>query len=481
MKKLLIVIFFLILGIQLHAQSKKWTLQECVEYALKNNISVKNSELDLELSEIEKSDAIGNYLPSLNASASNSWNTGLTQDVTTGVLRTQTSRNSSYNVGVGINIFSGLVNYRSLQRSKLSKLASQYQLDKMEDDIALFVANNFLQVLLNKANLEVILAQNAVTLDQIKRTNDLVEVGVLPRGDLLEIKATNASEKQRISVAENTLKISLLSLAQLLLIKDYENFDIADDVYQIIDDGFSSKNVSEIIEAAKQNRFEVKIAEKNLEIAEKDLQIVRSTYYPTLNAFFNYNTRESNSKRFTQSIDPDNPTITTQIGVVESTGEPVIGTFPNTFIEELNPLPFMDQLYINDGISYGFQLSVPVFNGFSTRNNVKRSAINKIRSELLLEQAKLDLESNVYQAYVNTKGALKSYESAMSALESQELAYQYAKDRYDVGLTNAFDFSQSKLRYDNAQIEVNRSKYEYIFKLKVLELYFGIPATELKF
>ena len=136
---------------------------------------------------------------------------------------------------------------------------------------------------------------------------------------------------------------------------------------------------------------------------------------------------------------------------------------------------------LNDGISYGFQLSVPIFNGFSTRNSVKRNIINLKRTEFQLEQAKLDLESNVYQAYVDAEGSQKAYDAALVALESQELAYQYAKDRYDVGLTNAFDFSQSKLRYDQALIEVNRAKYDYIFKLKVLELFFGIPATELKF
>jgi outer membrane protein len=103
------------------------------------------------------------------------------------------------------------------------------------------------------------------------------------------------------------------------------------------------------------------------------------------------------------------------------------------------------------------------------------------RQEYVLEQTKLDLESNVYQAFVDAKGSLKSYEAAQKALESQELAYQYGKDRYDVGLTNAFDFSQSKLRYDSAKIELNRAKYDYIFKLKVLELYFGISPTELKF
>jgi outer membrane protein len=110
-----------------------------------------------------------------------------------------------------------------------------------------------------------------------------------------------------------------------------------------------------------------------------------------------------------------------------------------------------------------------------------RSKINLERSKFQLEQAELDLESTVYQAFIDAEGALKSYDAALKALESQELAYQYAKERYDVGLINALDFSQSKLRYDNSVINRNRAKYDYIFKLKVLELYFGIPATELKF
>jgi outer membrane protein len=126
-------------------------------------------------------------------------------------------------------------------------------------------------------------------------------------------------------------------------------------------------------------------------------------------------------------------------------------------------------------------MNIPIFNGNSTRNNVKRSKLNLMRRELLLEQAKMDLESTVYQAFVDAKGALKSYDAAVKAMNSQQLAYQYAQQRYDVGLINAFDFSQSKTRYDNAVIDVNRAKYDYIFKLKVLELYFGVPVSELKF
>jgi len=441
MKKLVILFLFLSIGFSVNAQNKKWTLQECVEYALKNNISVKQSELDLKLSDIEKSDAIGNFLPTLNGSARVSENIGLSFNPATGNAETEKTLSASGGLNVGVNIFNGLRNYRQLQRAKLSQLASQYNLDKIQDDIALFVANSYLQVLLNKANLKVIQSQNEVTQQQISRTNDLVDAGVLPRGDLLEIKATDASEKQRIAVSENTVTISLISLAQLLLVKDYSTFDIVEDDYNIIDDGFSSKNVDEVITAAKENRFEVKIAEKDVEMSEKDLQISKGAYLPSLSGFFGYNTNYTDA----------------------------------------SPLDFVDQLSLNDGVNYGVSLTVPVFNGFSVRNNVKRNKINVLRSEFQLEQATLDLESNVYQAFVDTKGALKSYEAALAALESQKLAYQYAKDRYDVGLTNAFDFSQSKLRYDNAQIEENRSKYDYIFKLKVLELYFGVPPTELKF
>ncbi len=479
MKKSIIII--LLLGVFAQAQQKKWTLKECVIHALENNISIKQSELDSELADIAKSDALGSFLPSLNASASNSWNTGLTQDVTTGVLRSQTTRNSSYGVTVGLSIFEGMRRLRSTQRAKLQKLAAQYNISKMQDDISLMVANSYLQVLLNKENLKIAKFQNEVTKEQIARTQELVDAGVLPRGDLLEIKATDASEEQRIVDAENLVTISLLSLAQTLTLDDYKTFDIAEENFDIIDEGISTKEVSEIIEAAEKNRSEIKIAEKNVELAEKDVQIARGSYLPTIGGFFNYNTRESGNSRFQSVLDPDNPTIIREIGVVQSTGEVVVAPEPNVSIVESSPLPFIEQLYLNDGISYGFQLSVPIFNGFATRNNVGRNKVALMRQEYQLEQAKLDLESTIYQAYVDAKGALKNFEASAKALESQELAYAYAKERYDVGLTNAFDFSQAKQRYDNALIQLNLNKFDYIFKLKVLELYFGIPATELKF
>lgn len=481
MKKISLIAFALLTSFFGRAQEKRWTLEECVNYALEHNISIKQTELDLENSDIDKLDALGNFIPSVNASASNAWNTGLTQNVTTGILETQTTRNFSAGVSAGLTLFDGLRNFKQLQRARISSLASQYALDKMKDDIVLFVADAYLQVLFNKQNLEVLKAQNQVTQEQLDRTKELVDAGSLPKGDLLEIQATNADEQQRMIVAQNNIKISLISLAQTLSIKDYENFDIVERDYDIFGTEIMENSVDDIIAAAKEERSEIKIAEANKELAEKDVEIAKGAYLPSLDAFFNYNTRESGAGRIQTVVqEPDEPT--RQIGVVESTGEVVVAPSEPTVSTTIgSPLPFMEQLWLNDGITYGLQLRIPVLNGFQVRNQVKRREIAVKRSQYELEQAELDLEANVYQAYVDAQGAFKAYEAALVAADAQEEAFQYASERYEVGLNNAFDFSQAKVRYENSQREVLRTKYDYIFKIKVLELYFGVPVSDLKF
>ncbi|RKS55963.1 outer membrane protein [Gillisia mitskevichiae] len=441
-KSILLACLFLISAV-VTAQTKKWTLQECVVYALENNISIKQSALDIEAADIERSDAIGNFIPSLNAQVSASSNGGLSINPTNNRFENTRFTSLSGGASTSLTLFDGLRNLRQLERAKLSKLSSQYSLEQMKDDIALFVANSYLQVLFNKQNLEVLKSQSTITRDQLKRTQDLVDAGVLPKGDLLEIQATAANEQQRIIVAENNIQISLISLAQLLLIKDYQNFDIVEADYEIVGNEILANSPYELIEKAKEERYEIKIAEEQKLIAEKDVQIAKGAYLPTLSAFYNYNTRYADNDSFNRD--------------------------------------FTQQLYENDGTSYGLQLSIPILNGFATRNQVKRNMINVERAEYRLEQAELDLEANVYQAYVDAQGALKAYEAAQSALEAQDQAYLYATERFDVGLTNAFDFSQSKVRLENAQTELLRTKYDYIFKLKVIELYFGIPVTDLKF
>lgn len=479
MKSIFTVIAVLICGSQLFAQDKnvpsKWTLEACVTYAMDNNISIKQSRLNQENADISKSEAIGNYLPNLNGSASNTWNSGLTQNITTGILENQVVRNLSVNATAGITLFDGLRNLRTFQRAKLEQLSSQYSLQLMKDDIALFVANAYLEILVNKQQLAVLVEQNNVTQEQIELTRKTVEVGNAPEGDLLEIEATNADEEQQIIVAENNLRISKISLAQTLLIEDYQSFDIADEEYDVPLTDILSNSPEEIIAKAKQERYDVKVAEQQLEIAEKDIEIARSQLYPTLDGFVNYNTRESDRGRTVGGgVDPDEPT--QEIGVVEATGQAVVA--PNIRVETAGPSSFFSQLSRNDGFTYGAQLNIPIFNGFATRNQIKRAEVAAKRAEFELDQAELDLESNVYQAYVDAQGSAKAYEAALKSVESQKLAFEYAQQRFDVGVSNAFELSQSKFRLTNAENRLINAKYDYIFNLKVLELFFGIRVVD---
>ncbi len=475
---LLLCCFGLPLNAQVSLQNETWTLRECVEYALENNINIKQSRLDLKAAEIDKSDALGNYLPSINASANNTWNSGLTQNVTTGVLEQQTTRNFSVGATASIPIFHGLKNLREWQRAKLSKLASQYALGKMKDDIRLNVANAYLNILVNKEHLAILKAQNKLTQQQLRRTRILIREGSAPAGDSLNIKATNANEQQQIVVAKNNIRIALINLAQILQIDDYKNFEIAAASFDVPINTILSKSPQDIIEHAKDTRYEIKMAQQNLKLAQKDLEISKSNFYPHLDAFINFNTRASGIDRYVRKgIDPNNPTQV--IGHVSTTGDPVVT--PNFMLESVGPQPFFDQLSENKGWSYGFRLSIPILNGFSTRNSVKRQEITIQRREYQLQQAKLDLESNIYQAYVDAQGAAKAYQAAQLAVKAQKKAFEYAQVKYDYGEITAFEFSEAKYNLSNAQSELVNAKYDYIFKLKVLELYFGVEPEDINF
>jgi len=443
MKKVFIYIALIAGTITTVNAQKTWTLKECVEYALENNISIKQSELDSKNTEINKSDAIGNFLPTVNASASHSWNIGLSQNPLTGQIVTATQQNSGGSLNLGIDIYNGLQNVNRLHRANLALLANQYQLDDIKDNTSLQVVQSFLQILFNKESLKVLQAQYAVTMGELKRTNELVKEGVVPKGDALEIEANAATQEQQIVNAENALRFSKISLAQLLLINDYENFDIAEGDYMIPSTTIMNNTPRQIFEKSLEVRNNVKISESNIELAEYDLKIAKGARLPSLSGFYGFNTTYFNSELFATN-------------------------------------PFFDQISDNKSHSFGVRLNIPILNGFSARNNVRRSQIAIERAKLNLDQVKIDLEATVNQAYNDTKGALKAYEAAEKTLVSRREAHKYSTERFNEGMMNSFDFSQSKQRLESAESDVVRTKFDYIFRLKILEFYFGLPLTDLK-
>ena len=469
------VVLFLFLGMNTFSQTKRWTLEECVAYALKNNISIKQSDLDIKSASLDKKSALGAFLPSINASGTHSWNIGLNQNITTGILENQTTQNTSLGLNSGVTIYNGLENQNRLRRANLAVMASQYQLSKMQDDVALNVANAFLQILFNKENLKVQKEQKSINELQLARSTELVNAGSVPRGDLLDIKATVATSNQNVILAENNLFISKLSLAQLLQLENFENFDVADNDYEASESATMLEEPANILKKAKAERVELKIAKANLSIAEKDVVIAKGAYQPKLSGFYSFTTRAGYSDQIVGYAQSTTNPYTT-IGFVNGTNQSVLQ--PN-FVPVLGKAaPVFDQFSEYKGHSFGLQMTIPIFNGFSARNNVDRYKIALDRSKIAMKQSELDLERNVYTAYTNAKGAKNAYESAKIALDAREQAYNYAKEKYAVGLMNSFDFNQSQTLFVNAQSEVLRTKFDYIFKVKIVELYFGIPIIQ---
>lgn len=433
-----VVFFLLISSSSLFAQQKKWTLEECVKYALENNVSVQQSLLDWESSKIDKLEAIGNFLPNLNASSSYNVNTGANINPTTNQFENSTFKSFSANANSSMNFFSGFANWKTLQRAKLNALATQYRLEKMNDDIALNVANSYLQILLQKEQIKVLKNQLNVSLENKNRTSDLIEAGQLPAGDIYEIDATIASQEQQLITAQNNELFAKLGLAQLLLIEDYANFDIAEETFTPELSQVYSQTPDAIYQKSKEIVKDIKVAQSNYELSKQDLGIARSAYYPRLSGFVGYNTRWSESQILT----------------------------------------FNEQLYLLDGTAIGLQLQVPIFNGFSTRANVKRAKINLKRNEFLVKQSELDLERNVFQAYNDAINAQKTFLAAQKTVDARKQSLDFSKERYDVGLMNSFDYMQAKTNFENAEADLIRAKYDYIFRTKILEFYFGIPLIQ---
>lgn len=476
-KNIRITLVLLFFTFFMQAQSsKKWTLKECVDYAMLNNISIKQTDLGNKSAAVDIMTSRAAFLPSINAQSSHSWNIGLNQNITTGLLENQTTQFTAAGLSANIVLYNGLQNVNRLRRSNLALLSSQYQLTKMRDDISLNIANSFLQILFNKEALKVQNAQLQNNQNQLKRSQELVNAGSIPRGDLLDLEANIAANKQSIVAAENILFLSKLSLAQLLQLPNFQNFDVVEQDYLVMESETMKLSPNVILEKARKERVEIKIAQANLEVSQKDVIIARGAYQPTISGFYNVNARASDNQRFV-GVEPNAVNPNSTIGFVQGTNQLVLQ--PNFSRVFANPLPILRQFEINKGQAFGLALNVPILNGLNARANVQRAKIAVERSQIALSQEELTLERNIFTSFADAQAALKTYESAQAALAARKLAYDFAKDRFDVGMMNAFDINQAQTLYVNAQSEVIRTKFDYIFKTKVVEFYFGIPITQI--
>lgn len=453
------------------SESAPWTLEASVSHALTNNLQIKQAYLNVLDAQTNKSQATGNFLPSLNLSAAHSWNVGLNRNLTTNVFENMTNQFSNMSLDMGVTLYSGKRNIYQMLSANLGILARQFQLEDMKDDVVLLVVNGYLQVLFDKENLTIQNQQLLVATSELAETLALVDAGRLPRGELFELQATVANQEQSVVSAQNNFNLSRISLAQLLLLENVEQFTIADVDYDMVTSMILSKTPKELYDKALETRNDIMYAKTNVEIAQANLQIAKAAYQPTVSGFYSYSSRFSYADRLV----PTGSFINVPIGTVAETGQQVVVPQPQTTIAP--HLSIADQFKLNDGQNFGLSLRIPVLNGLSVKNNVRRSKVNVERSNAQLAQQEQQLERTIYQSYNDAKGALKAYEAAQKTTKARKESYQYALDRFNAGASTSLQFSQAKQRYDVAISTELRAKFDAIFKIKVLEFYFGIPLT----
>ena len=439
MKQYFFASAFLLISLTLSAQEKKWTLQECVNHALENNITVKQTENSLLINEQDIIASKGNFLPSVSASASQGLSFG-TSLVAEGIFVDRTSHSTNLGLSVSQSVFNGFRNTNLYKQSQLNLEVNKLELARIKDDISLNVVNAYLNVLFNKENLETAQAQNDFSKKQLQQVKDLVDAGVQPRANIFDAEATLSRDSQQVTIAENNFNLALLSLSQFLQVP-FNGFNVEIIDVETPSEAILYNNVTPILNYALENRNEIKIAEKNIESAQLNTEISKSGYLPNVSLSYGFGT--------------------------------------NAFYSNLanNEKAFLEQLNDNKGHSFGLSVSVPIFSRFQNKTAVAKSKIREDNSKLSLDQAKLDLESNIQRAYTDAQAGLKAYIAAKRSLESQELAFDNSKERYDIGSMTSFDLEQSRVQLINSQSSLINAKYDFVFKTKVLDFYMGKSLT----
>jgi len=452
--KIVTILAFMFL-ITVNAQDKKWSLEECVQYALDNNISIKQQELSQELVEEDILTARGNFYPSLYGSASQNWNFG-SYFGQSGVRISRDSRGNNFGLNTGVNIYNGSRNKNALLKAKKNLEAAGYDLEENKNTIMLYIVNSYLNVLLNKESLKISEDQIAISQSQVEKAIGLVESGSKAKAVLLEAEATLATNQQQLTASQNTLDLSLLSLAQLLQLS-HKGFDVEDVLLDMKSATLEYNDTDAIFEKAVSTLPEIKSAEMAVETSEIGVEIAKGAYHPSLSFGAGLGTSYQHTKGVSDQrpiIDPDDP---------------------NNII--LIPNGFGEQLKNNMGYNLGFSLSIPIFNRFQTKSNVSRALINQKRAELQLLDEEVKLRESIERAYADAKAALDQFVSSEKSLLAQEELFRNAQESFNSGVMTSFDFDQVRNRLVNAQATKVNAKYNFVFRTKLLEYYYGIPIV----
>lgn len=470
-RPVVISLILIITGVQNGHTQKIWTLEDCVNYAVEHNLDINRQMLTVESNKATVLQSGLNMLPNLNAGGNNIWNFGQTIDPYTNTFATNTVRSNNFYISSSITLYSGLQKLNTYKASQINLLASQYDLELMKNNISLAVAGYYLDILFNKELLDIAQEQLRITTSQVERMQKMVDAGSAAKGDLLNIEAQKAAEELAVVEAKNRLYISNLSLQQLIDIPVSPDFLIEKPNLKSIAPPQEKVTPEIIYQKATDVRPEIKSAELRLRLAERRLAIARGYIQPTLTFHGSWGTGYSGAAR---EVDPTYPADTSwrAVGITEPSREIVlIPQITNTY----RTMSFSDQLRNNNNKSIGFTLNVPIFNGWQGRNAISQAKIQRSQADIDLGIAKRDLRKTIEQAFADAVAALQKYNSSGDRVKAQREAFNYAEQKFNVGVMTAIDYNTSKKDLVKSESELLQAKFDFIFKTTILDFYVGNP------
>ena len=429
---------------------KKWSLEECVNYAVENNLQVIQNQYSKKSQDNSLQIAKREYLPSVSGNINNNATFGQGRDIFGNSNRNDNFSNSA-NVGADILVFNNGRLEKNIRKTEYDVQASQFDLERVKNDISLQIAQQYLSVLLNREITKI--SESALeNADKLyKRAKITTEVGTTPKTVLAEAEAALAREKQNVKTAEINTNRSLFSLAMLLQLSDYKNFDIQDVPLNSVLDAplYSAEN---IVNQAYENQPQIKAAETRIKSAEAQTEITKTAFWPTVTANAGIGTSYFNS-------------LVTNYAGVDINGNPI------------KESGFFKQYKDNFGQQLGLSANIPIFNKGITRLNVEQSKINEEIAKTTLQQQKQEVLQNVQKAQFDAESNYEAYLAAMEAEKSSRLALDFAEKSYEAGRTTIYDLNVARNNYANAQGSVAQAKYNYLFSMKLLNFYAGIPLS----
>ena len=470
--KSLLFIFFCCLACNSYAQpdtTQAWTIEQLFTFARQNSVPLQQVQLQTQSADIQLRQSQQDRLPNLNGSGSYGVNVGRNIDAATNTFATEASQNAQLNLSSQVVIYQGGLRGLTIESRKTELELARLQVDEYAYNLELSVLGSYLQILLSQAQLEVLQSQATLTQEQYAQVQKLVKAGSVPGGNLLDIEAQIANDELNIINAQNAIRTAYLSLSRQL--DYYGAFRVSTpELPEPTGSEIAAMNVEQLYQNALNAHPSVQTAATQSRLAEQQLNMARTGSYPIVSLAGNVSSRFSS---LAQSVNISSELDTIVAPYVTQTGELIYTLAP---IYTTSNAPFFEQWVDNLGAYVGLTVNVPIFNNYQVKNNVQLAQINMDNARFGEQAARNTIRQTIEQEYLNAQSAWERYRASQVNIEALEKNLDFVQKRYNLGLVTNLEFNTAKNNLATAQLNLEAAKYEYYFRLNILNLYQGQPV-----